>query len=433
MYNVVTGRLPFADDEKDFIGKLKGGLTLTFPEREWTHYSPDAISFTRALLSANPETRLTALAALVHPWLDDVRRFGSSRIAANGRFSQAYGASSDHSRLAPQSQRMSALFPIPAKKRASWLVAFIAIKAANRFIFLVMPNRTATAMRLHISAGEDAEWASDDEIHHNGSGGKSHNSNADFSPHSPGSDSYASGDLSECFDTPSSSRKFGALLRSLQGNSSSQSNTPKDDSKESAKSKSRELNSQKGVGDLSMHSRKVRGSQQANHSHIESQGTPAQSPTQKSSGRQMLPLKRMSGTAESKKFTSASSNVPSRAKSGLATFRKKFTHYGTSGIKTAGDSQEGQSDGNSPMSLSSEDAAKAFDMSLGIDDLSIECVDEENENNLAMDGPSTFHGTRHRALMAKDFNPNIFDNAQASSGPSSFRNLLRKSPAKRLF
>jgi hypothetical protein len=426
MYNVVTGRLPFADDEKDYIGKLKGGLTLTFPEREWTHYSPDAMSFTRALLSANPETRLTALAALVHPWLDDVRRFGSSRIAANGRFSQAYDASSDHSRLATMRHRQSALFPVLGKKkRASWLVAFIAIKAANRFIFLVMPNRTVTAMRLDISGGEEAEWASDDEIRQNGSGGKSQNSTTDFSPHSPASESYASGDLCEGADMPVSSRKFGGLLRSLQGNPSSPANAlPK------------EIHSPKGVGEFSMHTRKARGSPQACHLQVETTGTPLQSPTRKPSGRPMLPLKRMSGSAGNKKAPlSPSSNVPSRARSGLSTFRKKFTHHGSNASKPAGgDSPAGQSDGGN-VPISSEDAAKAFDMSLGIDDLSIECVDEENDGHLGMDGPSTFHGTRHRALMANDFhfNANPDDNVQSSSGPSSFRNLLRKSAGKRLF
>jgi serine/threonine protein kinase len=142
MYNVVTGRLPFDDNEPDVIGRLRNGLALTFPEKEWKYYSPDAKSFTRALLASDPNKRLTALAALVHPWLDSEKWFGASRFAPHGRFSQAPQQSpSDDNIICIEKStavaRKSIFFGRDNAKKPSWLVAVITILALNRLMQLV--------------------------------------------------------------------------------------------------------------------------------------------------------------------------------------------------------------------------------------------------------------------------------------------------------
>lgn len=146
MYNVTTGHLPFDYKDTDCIGQLREGLDLTFPEKEWQTFSPEARSFTRALLSPNPNNRLTALAALLHPWLDDERRFGSSRFSAHGRFSaagrsmmSAESAGEQPSiRNGERSSNRSVFFR-QVRVRPSWRVAFVAVSAMNRFLRLVRP------------------------------------------------------------------------------------------------------------------------------------------------------------------------------------------------------------------------------------------------------------------------------------------------------
>jgi serine/threonine protein kinase len=198
MYNVVTGRLPFEENEKDFVGKLRSGLVLTFPEREWKYYSPEAMSFTRGLLSTKPEKRLTALAALVHPWLDDVRRFGSSRFTANGRFSRAIAGSGQilHDVDGSERRDMSAFFPMLQEKRMSWVVAFIAVKAANRFLSLVRARRatpptvkSSTPME-ELESGSEDEGSSPAESH-----GPSNGSMADATPRTPNGASIRSSEF----------------------------------------------------------------------------------------------------------------------------------------------------------------------------------------------------------------------------------------------
>lgn len=140
MYNVVTGKLPFDEEDSDFIGILRRGLRLTFPEPQWAEYSPEALLFTRALLCPEPEKRLTALAALVHPWLDSEERFGSSRFSAHGRFSMRPSTNLSLELDSLKRPRKSVFFGNNARKKPSWAVAFIAVRAMNRFLLLVRPK-----------------------------------------------------------------------------------------------------------------------------------------------------------------------------------------------------------------------------------------------------------------------------------------------------
>lgn len=69
VYRMLAGVYPYnaENDEKTMQLALEG--RLTFPHNPWSSISPECISFLKSLLNRNPRRRLTAAAALVHPWL----------------------------------------------------------------------------------------------------------------------------------------------------------------------------------------------------------------------------------------------------------------------------------------------------------------------------------------------------------------------------
>ena len=68
-YVLLDGRAPFMgrDDRRTCRLILEG--QYTFPENRWSRISPDAKSFIAKLLKVDPEVRMKAEEALVHPWL----------------------------------------------------------------------------------------------------------------------------------------------------------------------------------------------------------------------------------------------------------------------------------------------------------------------------------------------------------------------------
>lgn len=156
-YNVVCGNLPL-DEEREPFPQIRNGIHLTFPEKEWETYSKESKSFLRALLCANPEKRLTPLACLVHPWLDGRELGVSNRIAQYGRVSKYLVekapemASRKSKRTAcPDARRhernLSSAFQCSTEVRKMWVIAFLSVAAANRFDWLIHPDRYARAQK----------------------------------------------------------------------------------------------------------------------------------------------------------------------------------------------------------------------------------------------------------------------------------------------
>lgn len=68
MYNLLTGILPFT--EKQVFDKYRmPDLKVPFRKRKWKFISPQAQSLTRQMLCTDPSKRVSALAALNHPWI----------------------------------------------------------------------------------------------------------------------------------------------------------------------------------------------------------------------------------------------------------------------------------------------------------------------------------------------------------------------------
>lgn len=70
LHRMICGLYPFdgrEDDERTMA--LAVQANLTFKDPAWKNVSPQCISFVRALLQPRPECRLSADAALVHPWM----------------------------------------------------------------------------------------------------------------------------------------------------------------------------------------------------------------------------------------------------------------------------------------------------------------------------------------------------------------------------
>ena len=70
LYMVLCGRHPFADQELSFKTAALG--KLLFAEPEWAHTTPAALDLIRKLLDTDPSKRITAVAALHHPWFADL-------------------------------------------------------------------------------------------------------------------------------------------------------------------------------------------------------------------------------------------------------------------------------------------------------------------------------------------------------------------------
>lgn len=69
LYILLSGKMPFyGRNDAECLARTASGA-YAMPPREWSRVSPAAISLVRALLCVDPTKRLTAAAALQHPWL----------------------------------------------------------------------------------------------------------------------------------------------------------------------------------------------------------------------------------------------------------------------------------------------------------------------------------------------------------------------------
>ena len=70
LYVLLCGYLPFDDDKMErMFAKVRLG-TYTFPSAEWSRVSHEAKDLVKRLLVVRPSKRLTAEAALKHPWFE---------------------------------------------------------------------------------------------------------------------------------------------------------------------------------------------------------------------------------------------------------------------------------------------------------------------------------------------------------------------------
>lgn len=70
LYTILTGRLPFpGKNTTEYLSNVVRGKPL-FPAILWKDISDDAKSLVKALLNADPNKRLTSLAALQHRWIE---------------------------------------------------------------------------------------------------------------------------------------------------------------------------------------------------------------------------------------------------------------------------------------------------------------------------------------------------------------------------
>ena len=148
-YNTIAGALPL-DESMDMIPQLERGVDLTFSEKEWRRYSPLTQSFIRAVLCTDPERRLSPLACLVHPWLDN-QNMQSTKVGAHGRvsaflFSGESGWPPRNTRPIRERQLdREGRFDDPKwSARREWLMAFAAVTALNRFNWLINPRQPSS-------------------------------------------------------------------------------------------------------------------------------------------------------------------------------------------------------------------------------------------------------------------------------------------------
>lgn len=93
MYRLMTGRLPFWDNYKESMLKseqdvLKGVIYSSpdFSGEPWSRVSPECVDFIKGLLNKNYEARLSAEAALNHPFM--ARNLKKTQIFGFGFFEQ---------------------------------------------------------------------------------------------------------------------------------------------------------------------------------------------------------------------------------------------------------------------------------------------------------------------------------------------------------
>lgn len=80
LYIMLSGKMPFyGRDDVECLRRIALGK-YSFPKAEWSKVSPEASSLVKALLQLDPDKRLTARAALQHPWLTDVDHLSSKPI-----------------------------------------------------------------------------------------------------------------------------------------------------------------------------------------------------------------------------------------------------------------------------------------------------------------------------------------------------------------
>ncbi|OSX70770.1 hypothetical protein BU14_0672s0009 [Porphyra umbilicalis] len=71
LYIMLSGKMPFFGRNDAECLKRTAEGKYSFPAREWSRISPEAVSLVKALLQVDPSKRLTANAALAHTWLAD--------------------------------------------------------------------------------------------------------------------------------------------------------------------------------------------------------------------------------------------------------------------------------------------------------------------------------------------------------------------------
>lgn len=69
LYRMISGHYPYDGDDDDRTLELAAQAHLSFSDPSWRRTSKECRSFVRALLQPHPERRLTAAAALLHPWI----------------------------------------------------------------------------------------------------------------------------------------------------------------------------------------------------------------------------------------------------------------------------------------------------------------------------------------------------------------------------
>lgn len=149
MYNVVAGNLPFEEEGDAVIGRLRHELNINFPEPVWRRYSPAALSFVRATLQRDPAKRLTAQAALVHPWLDNAA--AGAVVASTTRPSMpppSQAATSgglpptspSRSSTSPRQSALNAEKATGRRLKSRLLAAVHAVRVYRRLVLLGMPD-----------------------------------------------------------------------------------------------------------------------------------------------------------------------------------------------------------------------------------------------------------------------------------------------------
>lgn len=80
LYIMLSGKMPFYGRDDNACLRMIAVGQFAMPDREWARISPMAKSLVKGLLQTNPDKRLTANAALHHPWLSDPRSNSESPI-----------------------------------------------------------------------------------------------------------------------------------------------------------------------------------------------------------------------------------------------------------------------------------------------------------------------------------------------------------------
>lgn len=69
LYNLVTGKMPFAGKTAKKIDKYTLNNEPSFKEKAWKQCSPDVKDLCEGLLQKEPTERMTIEEVLKHPWL----------------------------------------------------------------------------------------------------------------------------------------------------------------------------------------------------------------------------------------------------------------------------------------------------------------------------------------------------------------------------
>lgn len=80
LYIMLSGKMPFYGRDDQACLRMIASGKYAMPDREWASISVEAKSLVKGLLQYNPDKRLTANAALHHPWLVDPTSLSSSPI-----------------------------------------------------------------------------------------------------------------------------------------------------------------------------------------------------------------------------------------------------------------------------------------------------------------------------------------------------------------